>query len=163
MCDSSIKIERIASYIAELIARQTSRMSARYSSEIEELRRACERARGQYLAAQYLILCALYSTRSGRCGEPTAAQYDNAAALGRAASDALHAYLDRLNVPRRATRSAIERKLLIHSLSANERLWQPSPEDWLKEHGFKYGWAGVEKDQVPGLPSAPDPPKTSPT
>jgi len=53
------------------------------------------------------------------------------------ASKASRAYLDSVQVPAKPARTAADRVLLIHSLSAHERLWQPMPSEWLKQQGFE--------------------------
>ncbi|MEJ8810542.1 hypothetical protein WKW77_05635 [Variovorax ureilyticus] len=107
------------------------------SSDIDALRRDYDRARVEYLVAQYRLLGRLFGA-DARNGEwPSATEYEATAALGRAASAALRTYLDGLNVAKRPPRTVADRLRLIHRLSANERLWQPTPGDWLKQQGFE--------------------------
>jgi len=120
-----------------LNARSIVDRHSKHFAEIGALRLASEKARLEYLTAQYRLLVQLRTADGRRVRWPSASEYEAVAALGRMASLALRAYLDRVHVPPKPARTAAERVLLIHSLSEHERLWQPTPDEWLKQQGFR--------------------------
>ncbi|MDM0032178.1 hypothetical protein QTI33_08520 [Variovorax sp. J22P271] len=99
--------------------------------EIQALRVAFERATDAHLGAQCRLLARCEAAIEQRGEWPHADEYQSVADLGRTAKDALYAYLDSVHVPRSPSRTPAERKHLIQRLSASERLWQPTPGDWL--------------------------------
>ena len=114
-------------------------MKRAHPDEIQALRVSRDRAVELHLAAHYRLVVSVSAAIAGRGEWPSAADYDMVAMLGRATSAAQRKFLDGVGVIARPVRTALERKELIQRLAASERLWQPTPEDWLKQQGFGTG------------------------
>lgn len=103
------------------------------SAEIQALRLESDRARDDYMAAQARLLGRIEAASVAAATWPAPADYLDAARLGRRAAEALRRYLHCVGVPHPTLRSAGERKRLIERLSRSERLWQPTPDAWLRQ------------------------------
>lgn len=88
----------------------------------------------EYVMAQFVLLGTVEGASRGSNAWPSAQDYARVVSLGRMANEALRRYLDSVGVARKRNTRA-DRLLLIQRLSAQERLWQPTPEDWLRSHG----------------------------
>jgi len=98
------------------------------------MRTEYERVRSEYVQAEFLLLAKLEWATTGRGPFPTPEEYGAAEALGRKAAAALDTLLQASGfTSKRARRKRLdERVSLIQRLSAEERSWQPSPEEWLR-------------------------------
>ncbi|SFM20626.1 hypothetical protein [Variovorax sp. OV329] len=117
------------SYRRRQVWLQTAHM---HLEKLQVLRVSYEQTRGEYFRVHRALVARLEAAVDG-CGPwPDAAEYALVAALGRKMLSALREYLDCSNVRHTSVRSVEEKMQLIQRLSANERLWQPSPEHWLE-------------------------------
>lgn len=106
--------------------------------EARRRRAAYDDANGKYLCAQRELLERIELAALGVCGLPEQAQYQAVASLGQRTLSALQGYLEGVGFSA-ARPSASDRMKLIQRLANLERLWQPSPEDWLKQQS-KRAW-----------------------
>src|SRR5262245_19480614 len=100
-----------------------------------DLQKASHSAHAEYVLAQCRLLARLDLAFKGEGAWPDGNEYAFVEMLGREASTKLREYLNSLNVPSKPRTTRAERVLLIQRLSANERRWQPTPEDWLGKRG----------------------------
>ena len=114
-------------------------MRRAHPDEIQALRVSRDRAVDLYLAAHYRLVVSVSAAVAGRGKWPSATDYEAVAILGRTTSAAQRKFHDRLGVAPRAAKTVPERMQLIQRLAASERLWQPTPDDWLKQQGFRDG------------------------
>jgi hypothetical protein len=106
--------------------------------ELRLVRFEYERVRGAYVRAEFQLLAKLERATNGRGPFPSPAEYEAAESLGRDAGAALEGLLRASGVAgKRARRRRLDDRVsLIQRLSAEERSWQPSPEEWLRSQSL---------------------------
>jgi hypothetical protein len=104
-----------------------------WSAEVAACRASYSQANAAYISAQRKVLAACEQALPGNGVWPLPEEYERTRALGQLASEARRRYLSMLNVPEHRPRTRHDRTQLIQRISESERVWQPLPEDWLKQ------------------------------